>query len=100
MKTKLRKRVTEFMNKKSLEPMWISAIKDQNEITVQRFKELGNNGKVGFNSKMTDVACHIFRPVHADLATNMASFFIKNRIGKNFNSNILVITFETNQRHQ
>ena len=50
MKTKLRKRVTEFMNKKSLEPMWISAIKDQNEITVQRFKELGNNGKVGFNS--------------------------------------------------
>ena len=33
------------MNKKSLEPMWISAIKDQNEITVQRFKELGNNGK-------------------------------------------------------
>ena len=51
MKTKLRKRVTEFMNKKSLEPMWISAIKDQNEITVQRFKELGNNGKVGFNSK-------------------------------------------------
>ena len=62
MKTKLKKRVTEFMNKKSLEPMWISAIKDQNEITVQRFKKLGNNGKVGFNSKITDVACQNFRP--------------------------------------
>ena len=54
------------MNKKSLEPMWISAIKDQNEITVQRFKELGNNGKVGFNSKVTDVP-----PVHAVLAKNL-----------------------------
>ena len=41
----LRKRVTEFMNKKSLEPMWISAIKDQDHMMVKRFKEVGNNGK-------------------------------------------------------
>jgi len=30
--------------------MWISAIKDQNEIVVQRFKEVGNNGKTAIDA--------------------------------------------------
>ena len=100
MKTKLRKRVTEFMNKKSLEPMWISAIKDQNEITVQRFKELGNNGKVGFNSKTLHARTSA-RPSSPGYKFDVIFYQKSNR--KILISDFLVnlgITFETDQRHQ